>query len=366
LLPAERNQRPEETQINVPQNIPFRRNLKQAAQRLHRLRTFFHKKAMILVYHRVAEATVDPWALNVSPVHFAQQLQVLNTIAHPVSLSQLVSARSDRELPQRPVCVTFDDGYADNLYAAKPALETYRVPGTVFITPGYLGFPENLWWDELAKLILDPASRQEELRLNLHGHEYAYVFPASTGELGAPDPHNNWRGWETAPGPRQSAYLELYEVLVKLSDSDRDQAFQQLRTGAMPYADRHEHRFLTETELRELASGDLVEIGAHTMTHPWLSQLPPEQQQDEIGGSKQRLEALTGKNITTFAYPYGKKIHYTQQTVKTVKANGFACACSNFGGLVTRTSNRFELPRFQPMDWDGDQFADVVNSWYRA
>jgi peptidoglycan/xylan/chitin deacetylase (PgdA/CDA1 family) len=330
------------------------------------LRTFFHKKAMILVYHRVAEATVDPWALNVSPVHFAQQLQVLNTIAHPVSLRQLVSARSDRELPPKPVCVTFDDGYADNLYAAKPALETYRVPGTVFITPGYLGFPENLWWDELAKLVLDPASRQEELRLSLHGHEYAYVFPASTGELGAPDPHNNWRGWEIAPGSRQSAYLELYEVLVKLSNSDRDQAFEQLRTGAMPYADRHEHRFLTQTELRELASGDLVEIGAHTMTHPWLSLLLPEQQQDEIGGSKQRLEALTGKNITTFAYPYGKKIHYTQQTVKTVKANGFACACSNFGGLVTRTSNRFELPRFQPMDWDGDQFADVVNSWYRA
>ncbi len=365
MLPAERNQRPEETQINVPQNIPFRRNLKKAAQRIHRLRTFFHKKAMILVYHRVAEATVDPWALNVSPVHFAQQLQVLNTIAHPISLRQLVSARSDRELPERPVCVTFDDGYADNLYAAKPALETYRVPGTVFVTPGYLGFPENLWWDELAKLTLDPASRQKGLRLNLPGREYAYVFPEPTREMGAPDPHNNWRGWETAPGPRQSAYLELYEALVKLSNSDRDQAFEQLRTGAMPYADRHEHRFLTETELRELASGDLVEIGAHTMTHPWLSQLPPEQQQDEIGGSKQRLEALTGKNITTFAYPYGKKIHYTQQTVKTVKANGFACACSNFGGLVTRTSNRFELPRFQPMDWDGDQFADVVNHWYR-
>src|ERR1700734_1698233 len=195
--------RPEETPINVPQNIPFRRNLKQAAQRLHRLRTFFHKKAMILVYHRVAEATVDPWALNVSPVHFAQQLQVLNTIAHPVSLRQLVSARSDRELPQRPVCVTFDDGYADNLYAAKPALETYRVPGTVFITPGYLGVPENLWWDELAKLVLDPASRQEELSLTLDGNHYAYTFPPEEREPGGPDPHNKWRAWEKAPGPRQ-------------------------------------------------------------------------------------------------------------------------------------------------------------------
>src|ERR1700733_5390066 len=162
--------------------MSFQRALKGTARRFHRWRTVFRKKAMILVYHRVAEANVDPWALNVSPVHFAQQLQVLNTIAHPVSLRQLVSAQSDRELPPRPVCITFDDGYADNLYAAKPALETYRVPGTVFITPGYLGFPENLWWDELAKLVLDPASRQEELRLSLHGHEYSYVFPEPAGE----------------------------------------------------------------------------------------------------------------------------------------------------------------------------------------
>jgi peptidoglycan/xylan/chitin deacetylase (PgdA/CDA1 family) len=330
------------------------------------LRTVFHKKAMILVYHRVAEAIVDPWALGVSPAHFAQHLQVLTTIANPVSLQDLIRAKSDRELPARPVCITFDDGYADNLHAAKPALESYRVPGTVFITPGYLGVPENLWWDELAKLILDPTSRQKELSLSLNGDHYAYAFPEPAGEQGGPDPHSKWRAWEKAPGPRQAAYLAIYGMLVKLSDKERDEALEQLRAGATPYADRRQHRCLTEDELRELASGDLVEIGAHTLTHPVLAVLPPDQQQHEIGGSKRRLEAMTGKDITSFAYPYGKKYHYTRHTVRTVRANGFSSACSNFGGLVTRSSNRFALPRFQPMDWDGDQFADVVEAWYRV
>ncbi len=359
------NNRHEGKQINVPQNIPFRNTLKGAARRFHRLRTVFHKKAMILVYHRVAEANVDPWALGVSPAHFAQHLQVLKTIANPVSLQELVKAKSDDELPPRPVCITFDDGYADNLYAAKPALESYGVPGTVFITPGYIGVPENLWWDELAKLILDPTSRQEELSLSLNGYHYAYAFPPAGGEPGGPDPHRKWRAWEDAPGPRQTAYLAIYGMLVKLSDGEREQALAQLRRGATPYADRRQHRCLTEDELRELAAGDLVEIGAHTLTHPVLADLPLDQQQHEIGGSKRRLEALTGKNIRSFAYPYGKKNHYTRQTVTTVQANGFACACSNFGGLVTRSSNRFTLPRFQPMDWDGDQFADAVEGWYR-
>jgi peptidoglycan/xylan/chitin deacetylase (PgdA/CDA1 family) len=320
---------------------------------------------MILVYHRVAEANVDPWALGVSPAHFAQQLQVLNTIANPLSLRDLLSAKSDRELPPRPVCVTFDDGYADNLYAAKPALEAYRVPATVYVTTEYLGVPENLWWDELAKLILDPASRQEELSLSLNGHHYAYVFPPQAGEPGGPDPNSTWRAWDAAPGPRQSAYVAIYGMLFELSHTEREKALEQLRRGANRYADRGQHRCLTANELCELASGDLVEIGAHTLTHPVLAHLPLDQQEQEIGGSKRRLEAMTGKNVTSFAYPYGKKHHYNRQTVEAVRANGFAFACSNFGGLVTRSSNRFALPRFQPMDWDGDHFAHVVDWWYR-
>jgi peptidoglycan/xylan/chitin deacetylase (PgdA/CDA1 family) len=323
------------------------------------------KKTLILVYHRVAAANVDPWALGVSPANFAQQMQVLTTIANPVSLQDLVRAKSDRELPPRPVCITFDDGYADNLHAAKPTLEAFRVPGTVFVTPGYINVPENLWWDELGKLILDPTSRQEELSMHVNGQHYAYAFPPQSGDSGEEDPHRNWRAWEKAPGPRQAAYLAIYGLLVKLSDADREAAMEQLRKDATPYADRRQHRCVTEDELRELASGDLVEIGAHTLTHPILASLPPDQQQHEIGGSKRRLEELIGKSVTTFAYPYGKKIHYTLETIKTVRANGFACACSNFGGLVTRTSNRFALPRFQPMDWNGDQFAEAVEAWYR-
>ncbi|MEA2258819.1 MAG: hypothetical protein QOJ51_1644 [Acidobacteriaceae bacterium] len=320
---------------------------------------------MILVYHRVAEANVDPWALGVSPAHFAQHLQVLNTIANPVSLRYLLSARSDRELPPRPVCITFDDGYADNLYAARPALEVYRVPATVYVTTGYLDVPENLWWDELAKLILDPASRQEELSLNLNGQHYAYTFLPQAGEPGALDPHGKWKAWEPAPGTRQSAYVAIYRMLLKLSNTEREEALEQLRGGATRYVDRRQHRCLTTNELCELASGDLVEIGAHTLTHPVLAELPLDQQEQEIGESKRWLEALIGQEVTSFAYPYGKKHHYSRQTVEAVRAEGFACACSNFGGLVTRSSDRFALPRFQPMDWDGDHFADVVQGWWR-
>jgi peptidoglycan/xylan/chitin deacetylase (PgdA/CDA1 family) len=261
------------------------------------------------------------------------------------------------------VCITFDDGYADNLHAAKPALELYGVPGTVFVTLGYIGMPGNLWWDELARLVLDPALRQEELSFSLHGHHYGYAFPPEAEEIA--DSNRSWRAWEPPPGPRQSAYLAIHGLLAPLADDAREEVLQQLRRAVAPDSGQRDHRCLTEDELRQLATGGLVEIGAHTLTHPVLSSLTPEQQRQEIAGSKQRLEALTGNSVTSFAYPYGKRNHYTRRTVSTVEAMGFACACSNFGGLVTRASNRFTLPRFQPMDWDGDQFAKSIAGWYR-
>jgi hypothetical protein len=47
-----------------------------------------------------------------------------------------------------------------------------------------------------------------------------------------------------------------------------------------------------------------------------LALLPLDQQEQEIGESKRRLEALIGQEVTSFAYPYGKKHHYRRQTVE--------------------------------------------------
>jgi peptidoglycan/xylan/chitin deacetylase (PgdA/CDA1 family) len=59
-----------------------------------------------------------------------------------------------------------------------------------------------------------------------------------------------------------------------------------------------------------------IEIGAHTLTHPVLALLPLDQQEQEIGENKRRLEALIGQEVTSVAYPNGKKHHYRRQTVE--------------------------------------------------
>ncbi|PTT47391.1 polysaccharide deacetylase family protein [Aeromonas sp. HMWF016] len=58
-------------------------------------------------------------------------------------------------------------------------------------------------------------------------------------------------------------------------------------------------------QIKALAASGHVEIGGHTLTHPRLSKLSPEQQAHEIQENKRQLEALLGQPLFSFAYPYG-------------------------------------------------------------
>jgi len=116
------------------------------------------------------------------------------------------------------------------------------------------------------------------------------------------------------------------------------------------------HRALSPGEVIELAAGGLVEIGAHTVTHPALAELPAAAQRSEIEGSKTSLEEILGHTVTSFAYPYGSPGHYTAETTAIVKEAGFGSACSGPAGLVWRGADPFQLPRFSMRDWDGAAF----------
>ena len=102
-----------------------------------RLLSHLTRCGIVLTYHRIAEPGVDPWRLSVSPERFAGQMEVLRQQARPVTLEELVSKRIDKGA-KPAVAVTFDDGYVNNLSAAKPILERLGVPATVFVCSGYL------------------------------------------------------------------------------------------------------------------------------------------------------------------------------------------------------------------------------------
>ena len=323
-------------------------------------------RVLILLYHRVATLKSDPWGLAVSPGRFAEHLEALRQHARPMQLRELSRGLGDATLPESAVVVTFDDGYADNLHNAKPLLVRHGVPATVFVTSGFVGHKREFWWDELGRLLLRPGVLPDTLSLsvvgNMHRWELGEAAHYTREEFRR---HRGWRAWKSCPTPRHSLYISLCELLRPISEQERQRKLNELRRWVVAVPGRRpRHRPLSAREIDELGQEGLIEVGAHTVTHPILSALPPASQQREIARSKARLEEVCGHPVTSFAYPYGKPRDYTAKTVDIVRRAGFGCACSTFAGVVGHSSDRFQLPRVYVRNWDGDRLARLLRKWF--
>jgi glycosyltransferase involved in cell wall biosynthesis/peptidoglycan/xylan/chitin deacetylase (PgdA/CDA1 family) len=125
-----------------------------------RLRPASWSGVRILGYHRVADA---PDSLAVSPARFREQMRaVAESGAEPIRLDGALELLRG-PVPGRYVCVTFDDGYRDNLLAAAPVLAEFGIPATIFlpsrIIDGEASFhwyedpPPALSWQEVGELV---------------------------------------------------------------------------------------------------------------------------------------------------------------------------------------------------------------------
>src|SRR5262245_3169820 len=320
---------------------------------------------LILMYHRVGEVCVVPWGVTVSPGHFAEHLDVLHQHGQPLPLAQVVAALQNRRLPRKTLVVTFDDGYADNLYNARPLLERYDVPATVFLTTGYIGSGREFWWDELERSLLGPEVLPEALSLTAAGRTWEWVLgEARHYRADTRESDRQWRATRHgAPSRRYELYREVHRVLLPLGGDERRGVLDELHAWAgVPMGVRESHRCLSPDEVVALTQGELIAVGSHTVTHPPLPELPVAAQREEIRQSKHELEQLLGHPVTSFAYAYG---HQAAETAALLHAEGFASACSVQAGLLSRQSDLFSLPRIKVEDWEGEKLDRVLSDWFK-
>jgi peptidoglycan/xylan/chitin deacetylase (PgdA/CDA1 family) len=312
--------------------------------------------AIVLRYHRIARLETDPHAIAVTPENFRQQMEMLRRDFHPISLDALVASFSGGRVPRRGVAVTFDDGYEDNLTEARAILEQYEVPATCFVTAGYVGGQREFWWDVLERVLLGPGDLPERVRLPLGESGFEFDL-GSSARYGASEAATH-RGWnwraETDPTRRHALFRRLTALLGPLEGPLRQDLVEQLTSwaGLEPMV-RPDHRVLTGEQLRALAAGGLVGIGAHSMTHPLLSRLSPDQQWTEIHRSKAVLEAVLDRPVSSFAYPFGVR----GRTEDLVRRAGFLSGWGVQPGVVFRGRGRFRLPRLYAGNYGGEELA---------
>lgn len=321
-------------------------------------------KAVILMYHRIASPERDLWNLSVTPENFAGHLEVIRQQAQPMSLRELAAAQRGGGVPDRAVAITFDDGYADNLHHAKPLLEAKQIPATVFITTGHLDSNREFWWDELERVLLQAGTLPETLSLEINDElKQWHLGTAAHYRLEEYRRDHQRNAWGGEPGSRLAFYCSVWESLRSLAFQERQLLLDQILAWANADSKaRPEYRSLTVAELMELQQGDIVEIGAHTVTHPALAEHPLEFQQYEIQRSKQQLEKLLGYSVRSFAYPFGS---FNQNSVRAVKACEFEQACSTIQRQVWKGSTPFQLPRFEAQNWKKSVFEQKLNQWLK-
>jgi peptidoglycan/xylan/chitin deacetylase (PgdA/CDA1 family) len=292
--------------------------------------------SLILLYHRVAAPSLDPYDLAVHPDRFSAHIEHLLRLNSAAPLDDLLERGSDRR-----IAITFDDGYADNAIVAAPLLADAGLPATWFITTGTLG-QRRFWWDRLAEAMLGSHPLPHSIDVDVADR----TFWLDLRSLSA----------------RRNALLFLHRRLLPLPSPALEAAVDRI-TGQLGSPEAtNDNLTMTVEQLRELARLPLQHVGAHTRTHAHLNGQAPDRQRDEILGSVADLESILQRPVRDFAYPFGGPDTVGTLAPRLVEEAGCRLGCTTTPGSVRRRGDPYRLPRLTVFDWAADEFAARVNS----
>jgi peptidoglycan/xylan/chitin deacetylase (PgdA/CDA1 family) len=290
----------------------------------------------VLTYHGVLPAgykVVDPTLDGnlVSADSFREQMRFLKNRYKVISPTEfLLWCEGKHELASASVLLTCDDGLRNSLFDMLPILQEFEYECLFFVTGASLSHtPTMLWYEELYLMLLAaPPS-----------------FSLELPEIGP----------RTEPQEKRSFWWNLARKLSQFDLNQRRMLLARIRTqlglseqwGAEYDVDPVLGRrflLLNLPELRQLAEAGMC-IGAHTLSHPMLSQSTPEVAWREISDCKHDLERALGREVWALAYPFGDSFSVKSRELQMAKRAGFKAAFSNASGELRTQTPRFSLPR---------------------
>lgn len=235
--------------------------------------------AVILMGHRVRDDE-DAYFGGIPPRTFARQIRYLASRYRPLSLSELLDHVRERSpVPDNSFVLTFDDGWRDNYTEAFPVLREHGVPAMIYlvsrsIDTGELPWPQRIGW------VLQHASVEE------------VTLPAPIGRSFA----------LRSDGDRRRALAAIKACRETLGLDELEGVADELaeRCGVEPPRDR----MLTWDQVREMRRHG-IEFGAHTVSHPLMARLTPEQARWQFEEAKRVIERGLGETVRHFAFPAG-------------------------------------------------------------
>jgi peptidoglycan/xylan/chitin deacetylase (PgdA/CDA1 family) len=302
----------------------------------------FHPTAVVnvITYHGVLPENYnseDSFLDNtlVSADAFRSQLKLLKEYYNVISPDQFLRWLLDAEpVPERAVVLTCDDGLVNHLASMLPILLEEKLQCLFFVTGASLSeTPAMLWYTELYLMLME--AQEQGDRIALQGT----VIPRLAADA----------------GQRRSVWLGLLKTLSRI-DAERRSSFIAevgVRLGLQTswktrYLDdpalRSRFQLLRLPELKQLVDAGMT-LGAHTLSHPALSELSPDLARAEIAECRGALETSLGQPVWAIAYPFGDPASVGAREYRLAEEAGYECGFVNVGGGLKSQSPRFALSR---------------------
>lgn len=295
------------------------------------------ESATILMFHRVipdepcAFGLPGCYRLRGTAMTEREFRRALDEAGSIIPLSVLEEAIAERRSVPPGTVLTFDDGYREHLDIVTPLLAERGITATFYVatglhgTQGRVGVVDAWYW------LLDHAERPAA----------ALRLPDGTALGGRVDTIEGKRAWVV--GPAKAALLAAagHDQAAML-----DGLAESLRCS--PPEDLAARLYLRPDEWAVLAAA-AMRVGAHSVTHPRLTQLDDAALADEIGRSVEAVRRV-GERVA-FAYPDGA---YDERIVEAARQAGVSSAVTCEDGPLLRTSDPLRLPRAfvrQPDAW---------------
>jgi peptidoglycan/xylan/chitin deacetylase (PgdA/CDA1 family) len=285
----------------------------------------------VLLYHRVLRAADPLLPAEPDAASFDAQLAALTRVFNILPLQEALDRLRDGSLPARSICITFDDGYRDNLEVALPILRRHGIVATFFIATGFLD-GGRMMHDSVIETV-------RRLTPGAYDLEWLGLGQRQIDDMAS----------------RAALIGDIVGVVKYLPFAERRDTCE--RFAALSPTPLPSDLMMTSGHLQELANAGM-HIGAHTHDHPILSNLDADTACQQITRNVEALTRLIGKVPRLFAYPNGKPLlDYGTEHVEIVRRAGFDAAVSVSFGTVSRDSDHFQIPRFAPWDRDPERLA---------
>ncbi len=274
---------------------------------------------IVLAYHRVVDPQSrlsgpwDPAQISCLPQQFEAQAAYLARNFQVLSFSRLKAYQQElTPIPPLSVILTFDDGYHDNYQIVYPILKKYGLSAIIFLPADYIDRQNVFWWDKLYYVICNSQKQSMELD-QAHG----------LGKLDLSNRDN-----------RAAALDKLLALAKRIPDADRVALLEEVYAKAEITVDplAFPRQAVNWGEVKEMIQGG-IEFGAHTLSHPILSQLPPDKLAEELTLSRRRIQQETGQPVDCFCYPVGLEGTFNNNVVEAVRHAGFTYATTALPGL---------------------------------